>query len=493
MIIFELVKHKWKETLRSSIWEKSLALKIIYFFLSIYFLANFLLIGVFLDRLLMEIFPDENPVIKLNEFLFYFLIFDLFIRFLAQSLPTLSIQPYLHLPVKKRTIMHYLSVKTLLHPLNYLYFVIFIPFSLRAIAQIYSLSAAIVWLFALLFLFWFNSSLIAYVKRQFSSKPSIALILLGVLAILFGLDYYNIVPFSFYSGKIFTLVITNNLLLIVPFIISSVMYFINYSFLKKNAYIEVIAKNIPSKVGDAGDFNFINRFGTIGELIKLELKLMFRNKRPKSIIYLTPLFLLYGFFFYPQDIYMNMGGMLIFVGIFITGGFMMSYGNYLISWESSYFDALLTKSFDFSNYLRAKYWLLFAVTCISYLLSLFYGFFNIKLIYTHTACFLFNLGFNINIVLYFAMNNKKYLDLSKGATFNYQGVGLSNFVIILPMMVLPVIIYAPFGILGIPYTGLIIIGSIGILGLIFNKAIQKAALKRFYQKKYEMAEGFRQR
>lgn len=392
MIIFELVKHKWKETLRSSIWEKSLALKIIYFFLSIYFLANFLLIGVFLDRLLMEIFPDENPVIKLNEFLFYFLIFDLFIRFLAQSLPTLSIQPYLHLPVKKRTIMHYLSVKTLLHPLNYLYFVIFIPFSLRAIAQIYSLSAAIVWLFALLFLFWFNSSLIAYVKRQFSSKPSIALILLGLLAILFGLDYYNLVPFSFYSGKIFTLVITNKLLLIVPFIISSVMYLINYSFLKKNAYIEVIAKNIPSKVGDTKEFNFINRFGTIGELIKLELKLMFRNKRPKSIIYLTPLFLLYGFFFYPQDIYMNIGGMLIFVGIFITGGFMMSYGNYLISWESSYFDALLTKSFDFSNYLRAKYWLLFAVTCISYLLSLFYGFFNVKLIYTHTACFLFNLG-----------------------------------------------------------------------------------------------------
>ena len=260
MIIFELVKHKWKETLRSSIWEKSLALKIIYFFLSIYFLANFLLIGVFLDRLLMEIFPDENPVIKLNEFLFYFLIFDLFIRFLAQSLPTLSIQPYLHLPVKKRTIMHYLSVKTLLHPLNYLYFVIFIPFSLRAIAQIYSLSAAIVWLFALLFLFWFNSSLIAYVKRQFSSKPSIALILLGLLAILFGLDYYNLVPFSFYSGKIFTLVITNKLLLIVPFIISSVMYLINYSFLKKNAYIEVIAKNIPSKVGDTKEFNFINYF-----------------------------------------------------------------------------------------------------------------------------------------------------------------------------------------------------------------------------------------
>jgi len=492
--MFELVKHKWKESIRSSIWEKSLALKIVYSVFALYFLIIFLFLGIFLDRILMEgLFPDENPVIKLNEFLLYFFIFDLFLRFLLQSLPTISIQPYLHLPIKRNVIMHYLSLKSMLHPLNFLYFVIFIPFSIKAVAYIYKPSDAIVWLLMLQFLLWFNSSLISNIKRQFSVRPLIALALLLFLVILIGLDYFSLLPISKFFSKLFTSIITNNILLIIPVILFISMYFINFYYLKRSAYIENLAKNSGSKKVNTSDFGFINRFGTIGELIKLELKLMFRNKRPKTIIYLTPLFLLYGLFFYPQEIYMNMGGMLIFVGIFITGGFMMSYGNYLISWESCYFDALLTKNFDFSNYLRAKYWLLFFVTVVSYLFSLLYGFFDIKLLYTHTACFLFNLGFNINIVLYFAINNKKYLDLSKGSTFNYQGVGLSNFVIILPMMVLPVIIYAAFGVFGLPFTGLIVLSSIGILGIIFNNSIQKAIFKRFYVKKYEMAEGFRQR
>ncbi len=71
-----------------------------------------------------------------------------------------------------------------------------------------------------------------------------------------------------------------------------------------------------------------------------------------------PIFLLYGFFFYPQDIYRDMGGMMIFVGIFITGGVGMSVGNYFLGWESSFFDAILANNIDFDKYFRAKYMIL---------------------------------------------------------------------------------------------------------------------------------------
>jgi hypothetical protein len=379
------------------------------------------------------------------------------------------------------------------NPLNYAYFIIFIPFSLISVASNYSGLAAFLWLVMLFFIVFFDNYLITYVKRQFGSKPLIAVCLGIILAALILMDRYHIFSLKDISEKIFTSILIHPLLVVLPLIAFAAIYFINFSFLKNAAYLEEVSKNTSKKAVSTSGISFFNRFGVIGELMNLEIKLMTRNKRPKSIIYMTPLFLLYGFFFYPQPTYMNHDSMLIFVGIFISGGFMMSYGNYLISWESCYFDALLTKSFDFQKYFQAKYTLLVSVTIISFLVTIPYLFFDIKLLYINFACFLFNLGFNINIVLYFAMNNKKYLDLSKSAKFNYQGVGMSNFIVILPMMLLPILLFVPFSLFGFPHIGLIVLGSIGLIGIALYKPLHAMIIRRFYVKKYEMAEGFRQR
>ncbi|MFZ4400634.1 MAG: DUF5687 family protein [Bacteroidales bacterium] len=493
MIYKWLYQNKWKESLRSSIWQKNMAMNIILGVLMLYFLVNFLIVGLFADSILMGIYPDENPVNKFNSFLLYFIGIDLLIRFLGQTVPTLSIQPYLHLPVKRSSLMHYLLGRSVVNPVNYFYFIIFIPFAFKAVGPLYSTVTALNWLFLLFLIIFFDNYLITYIKRQLGSKPFIALAF-GLLIVTFVLlDRYKIFSLQTISEQIFTAILLKPVYIVIPIFATVCIYFINFIFLKKNAYLENLSKNNSKKTVSTAGISFFDRFGVIGELMNMEIKLMLRNKRPKSIIYMTPLFLLYGFIFYPQDIYMNMGGMLIFVGIFISGGFMMTYGNYLISWESSYFDALLTKSFDFRKYFQAKYTLLATVTVISFLLTIPYLFFDIKLLYINTACFLFNIGVNINLVLFFAMNNKKYLDLSKSATFNYQGVGVSNFVVTLPMMLIPIFIYLPFSFLDIPEIGWMIIGGIGLLGVALHKPLHKIIIRRFYIKKYEMAEGFRQR
>ncbi len=493
MIYKWLYQNKWKESLRSSIWQKNLALNIILGIAMLYFLINFLILGLVSDKILLEFYPDENPVNKFNSFLLYFMGIDLLVRFLMQTLPTLSIQPYLHLPVKRSSLMHYLLGRSIVNPANYFYFVIFIPFAIKAVGSIYSPATALLWLLMMLLIVFFDNYLITYVKRQLGSKPFIALGLALLMALFIVLDRYNIFSLQSISEQIFTAVLLHPILIIIPILALTCIYFLNFYFLKKNAYLEDFTKNLSKQSVSTTGISFFDRFGVIGELMNLEIKLMLRNKRPKSIIFMTPLFLLYGFIFYPQEIYINMGAMLIFVGIFITGGFMMTYGNYLISWESSYFDALLTKSFDFKKYFQAKYSLLLTTTILSYLITLPYVFFDIRLLYINTACFLFNLGFNIYIVLFFAMNNKKYLDLSKSATFNYQGVGASNFIVVLPMMLLPILIYLPFNFMGMPEIGWMVIGGIGLLGIALYKPLHAIIIRRFYIKKYAMAEGFRQR
>lgn len=85
------------------------------------------------------------------------------------------------------------------------------------------------------------------------------------------------------------------------------------------------------------------------------------------------------------------------------------------------------------------------------------------------------------------------MDLSRGATFNYQGIGAMNWLVMFPAFLLPILIYIPFNLAGLPYVGLAVIGLLGLIGLIFNKYITEIIYKQFQNKRYIMADGFRQR
>ena len=120
-------------------------------------------------------------------------------------------------------------------------------------------------------------------------------------------------------------------------------------------------------------------------------------------------------------------------------------------------------------------------------------FFGSKLLLINSVAFLYNIGVLSFLLLYLATYNKKRMDMSKGSAFNYQGIGASNWLAMIPAFLLPVLIYVPFSLAGLPYAGLIFIGIIGIIGLIFNKQILEIIFKQFEKRKYIMAEGFRER
>jgi hypothetical protein len=247
-----------------------------------------------------------------------------------------------------------------------------------------------------------------------------------------------------------------------------------------------------TNVAEASDIIFLNRFGEVGRLIALEMKLIWRHKRSKSVLFMSAVILFYGFIFYPQKIYMEGFAMLIFVGIMMTGMFMFNYGQFMPSWQSGHFDALLTKRVSPYQFYQAKFWLFVPVALLSFLFTLPYGFFGFKIILINLAAVLFNLGVNIFVVFYFSVLNKNRIDLSRSSAFNWQGVGASKFVMMLPLLLLPLLIYAPFGYLGQPYWGIFAIGLMGLLGFVFHRTLLHLVANRFLEHKYKMAAGFRQ-
>ena len=258
-------------------------------------------------------------------------------------------------------------------------------------------------------------------------------------------------------------------------------------------YIEEISTKKHRRVDTLAGISYIKSLGRVGELIAFELKLYWRNKRPKSLLYLFPIFLLYGFFFYPQEIYRDMGGMMIFVGVFITGGIAMSIGNYFLGWESSFFDAILANNIDYHKYFRAKYLIMLGMSAFSYVVTLPYAFYGLDILYINSMCFLLNIGLNSYIILIFCSNNRKRMDLSRGAAFNYQGVGASQFLVMLPLLLLPVVLYAVLSIFMERMPAATILGLLGLAGLLFHKALMQQVVSRFEKRKYKIAEGFREK
>jgi hypothetical protein len=269
-------------------------------------------------------------------------------------------------------------------------------------------------------------------------------------------------------------------------------YFLNFSFLKAHTYLD-LWKSKASENVNTTRFSFLESKGIVGSLVANELKLITRNKRTKSILFITLLFSAYGLIFYLNPQYNEGYGWLIFVGIFMTGVFMINYGQFLVGWEGAYFDGILTRSYEMEDFYKAKF-ILIAVTCvITYILSVPYVYFGIKALYINTASFIYNIGLNSFVLLYASTYNRKKIDLSKGSAFNYQGTSATQFIIVLPLMVVPIIIFQSFNAFGAPNGGLIALAAVGLISMAFSKYWFKAIVSNFKEKKYRNAEGFREK
>lgn len=486
-----LLAHQWKADFRSSVFQKSIVLNIILGLLILYFGSIFLVLGFKLDDILVKFFPNQNPIAVFNGALLYYFCIDLFFRFMIQEMPVLAIQPYLHLPVPRSKLVHYVLLKSIPSFLNLLPLLVFVPFMVSAVVPAFGLGVALLWLTALFTCTLFNNYLLLYFKRQLSSKPLYTLAFGAVILAVMVLNYYNLLPLQTVSRAAFGAILEQPWLVAVPVVLLAAAYGINFKFLSNNTYPEELKVRRVTEASGS-DIAFLNRFGEIGRLVELELKLIWRHKRPKSLLTISVLFLFYGMLFYRNDTYMDGYGILIFVGIMMTGMSVFNYGQFLPGWQSAHFDALLTQRISPYQFYRAKYWLFVPVMVLTYLLALPYGLFGYKIILINTAALLYNIGVNVFVVFFFSVYNTERLDLSKGSAFNWQGVGISKFVMMMPMMVLPILIYLPFGLTGMPLVGLATIAGLGLLGVIFQRQLLHWTANHFMKHKYKLATGFRQ-
>lgn len=487
--MFKLLTHQWKEIIRSPFWQKSLFLNIILGILGLYFLLNLVAISLFADKILLEIFKDRSVIESFTSLLFYYFLFDLIARFLIQQIPTLSIQPYLTLPIKKSTLIHYPIIKSVFSFFNLVAILLILPFFIKNIYLTQSLRFSLTWLVTVLSLIAGNNFLNFSLKKYFSKQALISLLFIAFTGLLIYLDIAKITSMSACFSTAIYYLSNTSALIFVPALYAVLCYYLAYTILKNNAYIEDAQKLTIKK---RNGFSFLNNYGEIGQLIRVELKMILRNKRPRSLLYISGLFVLYGFMFYKKE---NMDNYIILSlsGLLLPAMFSTNYGQYLFSWESSFFDCYLVNKISHFNYIKSKHLFLSISSLIGFIIVLPYALISYKIAFINAAFLSYNIGISSIIIMFFCTFNTSYIDLGKGQFMNYQGTGIAQFLVILPIMGFPLLIYYLHKILGILPYYFYTIAVIGLIGIALNKYFLELIVSRFNNRKYKIAVGFRQK
>jgi hypothetical protein len=480
----------WRETIRSAYFGKSLATNIALGFLAIYFSANFLFLGLFIPKILVESFPKDDPLSKFNSIVLAYFAIDLIVRQLMQKLPTVSFKPLLLHNIRRKTIANYMLTRSVINFFNVLPFFLLVPVTIKLVAETHSGMTTAAWFMSMLLLIFSNHFLAIYLKWRFNEAEYGFFILLGALAGLFAINHFGIVDLSGVLGKLLDLILLYPAISIGFILIPVLFYFLNARFLLSRMFINVLSgKQKEEKIRD---YSWLDRLGENGRFIALELKLIWRNKRPRSVAMMTLIFLCYGFIMYRANPGHEVPEFNFIVGGFIlVGMFSISYGQFFPAWHSNYFSMLMCQRLTMKQFLRSFYMLVTVVSVACYLVTLPYALMYPKIIYTHLSMLLYNLGINIPLIFFIGLYSKKRLDLNQSSVMNYQGVGASQWLAGLPMILVPIGLFylgkLAFGTVG----GYAILGTLGFAGILLHSVIIDFFSKQYRKQKHQLINNYK--
>ena len=487
-VIYELYKLGKLAEKRNPMYESSKYAKLM-IYIGAAFWAGYL---AFFGILFAFAFQGEavEPYHMLNQGLIFVLALDYAMRFTFQKPPTQEMQPFLLLPIKRVRLIDALLIRSGMSAFNWIWHFMFVPFALLTVLRFYGLWGVLLYCIGLWLLILINNYWYLFTRTLMGEKiwwVLLPLVVYGLLAAaLFIPEESPIFDFSMNVGEGF---ITGNILTflgvlaVLALIMLANRVLLSHLTYKENAKVE------DAKVKHVTDFGFFNRFGEIGEYMRLELKLFTRNKTPKQQLYtamaIVAMFVLLVSF---TDVYgESMSAFIFFYNFAIFG--VMFLAN-VMSYEGNYIDGLLTRKESLYSLLLAKFYLYTVMMLIPMILmipAMVMG----KSSFLHCLSWvIFVSGFVYFLFFQVVVYNKNTLPLNKKLTARLNTNGMQQ-VISLAVFAIPLMLR--FGLEAFFerwIVDLVFIG-IGLAFMVTHRLWIRNVYQRFMAKKYAQLEGFR--
>lgn len=490
-MFLRFLKLEWKSFFRSASLGKSIGLRIFLAIFAIYFMLIFLGTGFLLHDMLTEYFPGKNAVSVANTFVLIWLAADLFVRFFMQSLPVMNIKPFMAVPVSRKTQVHYVLLKSLFSYFNFLPLLLIIPFGLISYKEgSVTGGAAAAWIGSMVVFTVAVNYANFLIKKKFAENIKALLPFVILVAALAALEYYGVFNITQYTGAAFDALISMPFVSLLFILLPVGLYYLNLAYLIKNFYLDASIKRKSDRI-DTTDYSWTRRFGDIAPFLQLDLKLIFRNKRPRTTVFLSFIFLFYGLIFLRND--SPSGEMMhVFAGIFITGIFMINFGQFIPAWDSAYYSLIMSQNISIRQYLASKAGLLTFSVVVLTVLSTPYAYFGTELLFTIVACAIYNIGINVPMLLFAGSFNKKKISLEKSPFMNYQGTGATQWIIGIPLLLLPMGIWVTLKFTVGYNTASAVLAAIGVAGIALRGVMMRKIASAYRTGKYAAISGFKE-
>ena len=480
---------EWKAFTRSASFATNLALKILMGFVAAYFILIFLAIGVGGFYILKKM--NLDPIATVNKFIIYYVFMDLIIRSMLQKIPVLNIRPMLIFPIKKSTIVHFSLGKTVLSFFSLVHGFFLVPFCVVLIIEGYDIVSILLWFSAMFSLLYINN----FINIILSNKDNLFVVFLVLATTLAGLQYYGYFIITDFTAPFFDAIFNTYWAFLVPVFALIVLYYFTFLYFKRNLYLDA---GLASKhdIAKTEELSWLNQFGTIGTFLKNDIKLIKRNKRSKTTVGLSIMFLFYGLLFFTNSIEVyNNPVMHIFAGIFISGGFLITFGQFVPSWDSAYYQLMMTQNIPYKGYLSSKWWLMVIATIVTTTIASFYLYFGWQIYLTIIVGAIYNIGVNSHLVLLGGAYTKTPIDLSsgKGAFGDKKAFNVKTILISIPQLGLPVLLYWLGSTFFSPNVGLALVAALGIMGFALKNKAFSLIEKVYKSEKYATIAAYKQK
>jgi len=485
----QFISLEWKSFFRSASFKVNLALKILMIFGALYFIVAFAAMGAF-SYFIIEEKMDQDPLLVVNKFFIFYLVADLVMRYFLQKMPILNIKPLLYLPLKKDQVVSFCINKTILSFFNILHAFFFIPFSITLLFNDYSFLGVIGWHLAILAFIYCNNFINIFVNN----KDIVFYSVIGVLITLGVLFYYDIFDSTQYTQPVFQAFYNQPYLAIIPLVLAFVLYKMAFNYFRKNFYLDAgLAKK--ADIAETDNMKWLDRFGSVSTFLKNDIKLIKRNKRSKTTVIMSVIFIFYGLLFFTGTLSMYDGPFWrIFAGIFVSGGFLFSFGQFVPSWDSAYYPLMMSQNIRYKEYLESKWYLMVIATVISTVLALFYLYFGWQAYAAVVVGAIYNIGVNSHVVLWGGAYIKTPIDLTsnKKAFGDKKAFNVKTLLLTIPKLLLPMVIYAIGHFANGEVLGFSLVALAGVFGFLFKNKVFSIIEKIYKAEKYKTLAAYKQ-
>ncbi len=453
------------------------------------YIALMVVIGGFgLHYGLKETMSGADVFHFVNYYLIYYfgILFVLF--YLMGSSPSMRIKPLMILPVKKRYIISYFMMKLIFQFITLLAFLFLFSYSSALISDGYNTLKVLFWAIAIIS---FSVSLLLTGFLMEKSNKIVFLILVALL-VVFILKKTGVINIPELSSQLFYIVYQKPEWLLVYLAILMGILKYTYDILKNSFYVDGVLQGKKENVQEL-QLQWLDRFGTLSTFLKNDIRMIWRNKRPRKTFFWSFYFLFYGAYLINSYVkHSDFNFSLVLATMFVTSGFLFSFGNYVPSWDSEYYRLFMSQDIKYREYIESKWWLMNSSVLMFSILSIPLIYFGIDVLLLVLAMAVFNIGFNSYLVLMGGLFNDRPIKLGeKTSRFqNTRGFNRNAFMLGMLRLVLPLLVFYGSMKIGGINLGVGVLVIIGIIGIIVKSTVLDYISRMYVKKKYALLESF---